>query len=490
VTEDEGSQVPVACDSTGDHEPHQHEGGWCLGMPVLVPWNDEAPLTDEQAREFRERLEESLPGRQVPIDVLLPSGTVYFAATPRPGAVPLGPADDVRITVSDTRGNTYDVTGWDTPPAPGPVSALPAELARHLIAGVVRRHAEDPADPRLETMIDELAGAVTAMPGTGLAQGPGEAAYPLLKTTITQGGWDEKDRERFREQLEEHLPGAALRRTDGHYHSGQMHASHGSLAHPGWLAHDGHPLHRHSADGRTEWQPEQAPDQAQQQPGPAAVRPQHPASAFPRPDQASQWPDGTTEVNQRVDGSWDVLDPAGWRWAGWWAGDAWTDQQPIQPPDLRQQQPDQGAAAVYYPEPVPQQPGWPAAEVPWEPEQPADQAPEHPYQVVMIMLARIENELLRMTQALAPLIALAAEAQAADAALAASQLAQPSAAQQRAAQIAAEHGWTAGPAFAQQAPGGPQAAPAAPPDFYGGHVVAPPDFAAIAEASDGREDES
>jgi hypothetical protein len=327
VTEDEGSQVPVACDSTGDHEPHQHEGGWCLGMPVLVPWNDEAPLTDEEAREFRERLEESLPGRQVPIDVLLPSGTVYFAATPRPGAVPLGPADDVRITVSDTRGNTYDVTGWDTPPAPGPVSALPAELARHLIAGVVRRHAEDPADPRLETMIDELAGAVTAMPGTGLAQGPGEAAYPLLKTTITQGGWDEKDRERFREQLEEHLPGAALRRTDGHYHSGQMHASHGSLAHPGWLAHDGHPLHRHSADGRTEWQPEQAPDQAQQQPGPAAVRPQHPASAFLRPDQASQWPDGTTEVNQRVDGSWDVLDPAGWRWAGWWAGDAWTDQQ-------------------------------------------------------------------------------------------------------------------------------------------------------------------
>ena len=260
MTEDEGSQVPVACDSTGDHEPHQHEGGWCLGMPVLVPWNDEAPLTDEQAREFRERLEESLPGRQVPIDVLLPSGTVYFAATPRPGAVPLGPADDVRITVSDTRGNTYDVTGWDTPPAPGPVSALPAELARHLIAGVVRRHAEDPADPRLETMIDELAGAVTAMPGTGLAQGPGEAAYPLLKTTITQGGWDEKDRERFREQLEEHLPGAALRRTDGHYHSGQMHASHGSLAHPGWLAHDGHPLHRHSADGRTEWQPEADPD--------------------------------------------------------------------------------------------------------------------------------------------------------------------------------------------------------------------------------------
>jgi len=258
------------------------------------------------------------------------------------------------------------------------------------------------------------------------------------------------------------------------------------------LAHDGFPVHWHDpmgAVGGVE-QPEQAPDQAQQQPGSAAVRPQHPASAFPRPDQASQWPDGTTEVNQRVDGSWDVLDPAGWRWAGWWAGDAWTDQQPIQPPDLRQQQPDQGAAAVYYPEPVPQQPGWPAAEVPWEPEQPADQAPEHPYQVVMIMLARIENELLRMTQALAPLIALAAEAQAADAALAASQLAQPSAAQQRAAQIAAEHGWTAGPAFAQQAPGGPQAAPAAPPDFYGGHVVAPPDFAAIAEASDGREDES
>ena len=387
MTEDEGSQVPVACDSTGDHEPHQHEGGWCLGMPVLVPWNDEAPLTDEEAREFRERLEESLPGRQVPIDVLLPSGTVYFAATPRPGAVPLGPADDVRITVSDTRGNTYDVTGWDTPPAPGPVSALPAELARHLIAGVVRRHAEDPADPRLETMIDELAGAVTAMPGTGLAQGPGEAAYPLLKTTITQGGWDEKDRERFREQLEEHLPGVALRRTDGHYHSGQMHASHGSLAHPGWLAHDGHPLHRHSADGRTEWQPEQAPDQAQQQPGPAAVRPQHPASAFSRPDQASQWPDGTTEVNQRVDGSWDVLDPAGWRWAGWWAGDAWTDQQPIQPPDLRQQQPDQGAAARQLPAAQAESEGWlPGSPLPgsfsaWQgPASPASPSPAAPGQ--------------------------------------------------------------------------------------------------------------
>ena len=83
-----------------------------------------------------------------------------------------------------------------------------------------------------------------------------------------------------------------------------------------------------------------------------------------------------------------------------------------------------------------------------------------------------------------------------DEALASSQLAQPSEAQQAALAIADQQGWTAGPVFAQDPPGGPRtpaaglAAPEPPPtvapDFYGGHVVAP-DFGAMADASDGTE---
>ena len=137
------------------------------------------------------------------------------------------------------------------------------------------------------------------------------------------------------------------------------------------------------------------------------------------------------------------------------------------------------------------------AEVVYYPEQPADQAqqqpaqaaeqPEHPWQVVLLRLGELHALVSALAQGLAPLLQLAAEAQQADAALAASQLAQPSAAQARALEIAQQQGWTTGPAIPQ--PQQPAQVPA-PPDFYGGHVVAPPDFGAMADASDGREDQA
>jgi hypothetical protein len=113
-------------------------------------------------------------------------------------------------------------------------------------------------------------------------------------------------------------------------------------------------------------------------------------------------------------------------------------------------------------------------------------APEHPWQVVLLRLGEIEAMLAGFMQAMAPLLALATEAMQADQALAASQLAQPSAAQQRAQQIAAQHGWTTGPEIPQ--PQQPAAQPQAP-DFYRGHVVPQPNFAAMGEASTGREDQ-
>ena len=143
----------------------------------------------------------------------------------------------------------------------------------------------------------------------------------------------------------------------------------------------------------------------------------------------------------------------------------------FQPP-MAPQQPVQAAL----PWPEQQQAAPPAVPAGQEPAQPA--VPEHPWQVVMLALGRIEAWMT----ALAPLAQLAAEAGMVNAAIDASALVQPSEAQQRVQQIAADHGWTAGPAFADQQPA--QAAVG----FYGNHVVAQPDFAAMADASDGTEE--
>jgi hypothetical protein len=106
--------------------------------------------------------------------------------------------------------------------------------------------------------------------------------------------------------------------------------------------------------------------------------------------------------------------------------------------------------------------------------------PEHPYQVILLAIGRLQQQIDGFWQAMAPLIELAAESARVDAAIDASQLAQPSAAQQRALEIAQQQGWTPGPAIPQ-----PPAPPQAAPDFYGQHVVPQPDFGRLAaEAQD------
>lgn len=173
-------------------------------------------------------------------------------------------------------------------------------------------------------------------------------------------------------------------------------------------------------------------------------------------------------------------------------------QQPLfQPPD---------PAMVFYPEQPPydpagmagyQQPAPPAESQPWiEQQAPADQpwqqqgpppvVPEHPWQVVMLKLGELETLIASLYRGLEPLMQLAAEATAVEVALDASQLAaqQPvTDAQQRVQEIAAQHGWTPGPAFEAPEDAGQEPSP----DFYGGHAV-PPNFAAMADASDGSED--
>ena len=117
------------------------------------------------------------------------------------------------------------------------------------------------------------------------------------------------------------------------------------------------------------------------------------------------------------------------------------------------------------------------------------QPPEHPYQVIMLAIGRLETLVAALYRGMEPLMRLAEDAEAADQALDASQLAaspQVAQAQARVSEIADQQGWTPGPAFEQLAP---QAAEPAMPDFYGGHVVAP-DFASMAQASDGREDDA
>ena len=108
--------------------------------------------------------------------------------------------------------------------------------------------------------------------------------------------------------------------------------------------------------------------------------------------------------------------------------------------------------------------------------------PEHPYQVIMLAIGRLEAQITAFWQAADPLIRLAAEAMATGEALDASPLSASPQAEQ-VSEIAAQQGWTPGPAFEDAQP-----EPAAP-DFYGGHVVAP-DFASMAQASDGSEEDT
>ena len=117
-----------------------------------------------------------------------------------------------------------------------------------------------------------------------------------------------------------------------------------------------------------------------------------------------------------------------------------------------------------------------------QPEQAADvQVPEHPYQVILLAIGRMEARQEAMMQALAPLIALSGEAMAVDTAIQASAAFQPTPAQARAQAIAREQGWTTGPEIPQQ----PAAQPGlVPPSFYGQHVVPQPDFGRIADQQD------
>ena len=147
-------------------------------------------------------------------------------------------------------------------------------------------------------------------------------------------------------------------------------------------------------------------------------------------------------------------------------GQAW-----LASPNGQEWMAQQNAAA----EPMVQQ--YPAEQAYQQPEQPAE-VPEHPWQMVLLAVGRLETQITTFMQVMAPLIALAGEAAAVDTAIQASAAFQPSPAQVRAQAIAAEHGWTPGPEIPA-----PQ-----PPSFYGSHVVAQPNFAAMADASDGTED--
>jgi len=115
-----------------------------------------------------------------------------------------------------------------------------------------------------------------------------------------------------------------------------------------------------------------------------------------------------------------------------------------------------------------------------QPEQPAE-PPEHPYQVILLAIGRLEATITGFMQAMAPLIALSGEAMAVDTAIQASAAFQPTPAQARAQAIAREQGWTTGPEIPQQ----PAAQPGlVPPSFYGQHVVPQPDFGRIADQQD------
>ena len=196
----------------------------------------------------------------------------------------------------------------------------------------------------------------------------------------------------------------------------------------------------------------------------------------------------------------------------------------FQPPDpaMGQQRLGFPQAPEYPPDQPVQDPAWlpaeyqqpaPPAGQPWQQQPPAEpqivapltpgnpnvaaafgQPPENPQQVIMLMIGRLESMIAALYRGMEPLMRLAEQAEAADQALDGSQLAQPSEAQQRAMAIAEQQGWTPGPAFADPAT---EAAAAEEdawahqepplPDFYGGHAV-PPNFAAMADASDGTED--
>lgn len=196
---------------------------------------------------------------------------------------------------------------------------------------------------------------------------------------------------------------------------------------------------------------------------------------------APQQPDPAAEQQQ----DW-FASPEGQAWLASPDGQAWIASQHVsagQEPVQETLYPAPGADELH-----PEQPAEdPDAQV-WgyldqqPPDQPWQQQgpPENPQQVIMLMIGRLEAKIDAFWQAMAPLVQLASETLAVDTAIATSQLASP--AQLRAQQIAREQGWTPGPEIPQ-----PVAPPQAP-DFYGGHVVAQPNFGAMADASDGIED--
>lgn len=163
------------------------------------------------------------------------------------------------------------------------------------------------------------------------------------------------------------------------------------------------------------------------------------------------------------------------------------DQQPAQAADAEAWggQPPPASHEAWLAEGQPPSPQVTAVPVPGEQHvavQQPGQPPEHPYQVIMLAIGRLEALVTSFWQAADPLIKLAAEAMSVDEALDASPLSaspQVAEAQERVSEIARRSGWTPGPAFEP-----------APPDFYGGHVVPAPDFASMAQASDGREEDA
>ena len=159
-------------------------------------------------------------------------------------------------------------------------------------------------------------------------------------------------------------------------------------------------------------------------------------------------------------------------------------QQALWPADHQQSDPAADAAA-WTGQPPPASSQVTAPLVPGDPNLAAalgQDVPEHPWQMVLLAIGRLETQLAGFQAAISPLIALAAEAMSVDEALDASPLsASPQASE--AYRIAEQNGWTQGPAFEQPAQPEP-----AQPDFYGGHVVAP-DFASMAQASDGSEED-
>jgi len=157
-----------------------------------------------------------------------------------------------------------------------------------------------------------------------------------------------------------------------------------------------------------------------------------------QPERREDWPDGTIAVQQRQDGSWDVQDPAGWRWAGWWIpGRGWVTGDETEPV-----QADTAPAAATV---------------------------EQTFEAMLLeRLASMEDAIRWMTAVISPL------AQLVEATEVEVTTQNAGAMVEKVQGIAQQYGWIPGPAVADAA----EAAPARP-DFYGGHVVKP-DFAQMA----------